>query len=54
MGEAETFRWEEVEKDLLIRALQHVKGNQRRAWQAVGYKSLNTVRKKLKDYGIEP
>ena len=51
---SDTFNWEEVEKNLLIRALEHYKGNQRRAWQAVGYKSLNTFRSKLKEYGIEP
>lgn len=51
---SESLNWQEVEKDLLIRALQHYKGNQRKAWQAVGYKSLTTFRSKLKEYGIEP
>ena len=51
---SESLNWEEVEKDLLARALQQYKGNQRRAWQAVGYKSLTTFRKKLKEYGIGP
>lgn len=51
---SESLNWEEVEKDLLIRALQQYKGNQRKAWQAVGYKSLTTFRSKLKEYGIEP
>lgn len=50
----DSLNWEVVEKDLLIRALQHHKGNQRRAWQAVGYKSQTTFRNKLKEYGIEP
>lgn len=54
ISEQESFHWEEVEKRLLIRALAHFKGNQRRAWQAVGYKSLTTFRNKLKLYGIEP
>ncbi|GAB3950090.1 hypothetical protein GCM10028805_27380 [Spirosoma harenae] len=54
VSSSETFNWEEVEKNLLIRALNFFKGNQRRAWQAVGYKSLSTFRKKLKDYGIAP
>jgi transcriptional regulator of acetoin/glycerol metabolism len=49
---SDSLNWEVTEKNLLIRALQHFKGNQRRAWQAVGYKSLNTFKKKLKDYGI--
>ncbi|PRY22289.1 DNA-binding NtrC family response regulator [Spirosoma oryzae] len=49
---SESLNWEVTEKNLLIRALQHFKGNQRKSWQAVGYKSLNTFRKKLKDYGI--
>ena len=51
---SESLNWEAVEKDLLIRALQQYKGNQRKAWQAVGYKSLTTFRSKLKEYGIEP
>ena len=50
---SESLNWKEVEKDLLIRALKHYKGNQRQAWQAVGYKSLNTFRNKLKKYTIE-
>ncbi|MFD2936155.1 sigma 54-interacting transcriptional regulator [Spirosoma flavum] len=50
---SESFNWEEVEKDLLVRALAYYKGNQRRAWQAVGYKSLNTFKSRLKVYGIE-
>ncbi len=50
---SESFNWQEVEKDLLIRALEKYKGNQRRAWQAIGYKSLNTFRTKLKEYGIQ-
>jgi len=49
----ESFNWQEVEKDLLRRALDHFKGNQRRAWKAVGYKSQTTFRNKLKEYGIE-
>lgn len=51
---SESLNWQAVENDLLIRALQQYKGNQRRAWQAVGYKSLTTFRSKLKEYGIEP
>lgn len=50
---SESFNWEEVEKDLLIRALAYYKGNQRRAWQAVGYKSLNTFKSRLRAYGID-
>ena len=52
--DSDSLNWQEVEKKLLIRALKEHKGNQRRAWQAVGYKSLNTFRKKLKEYGIDP
>lgn len=48
----DSFNWEVAEKELLVRALAHYKGNQRQAWKAVGYKSLNTFRKKMRDYGL--
>jgi transcriptional regulator with PAS, ATPase and Fis domain len=50
--DGESLNWKTVEKNLIVRALEQHKGNQRRAWQAVGYKSLNTFRNKLKEYGI--
>jgi DNA-binding NtrC family response regulator len=50
----DSLNWEVAEKELLLRALKHHKGNQRRAWLAVGYKSHNTFRKKLIDYQIDP
>ncbi len=49
-----SLSWKVAEKNLLIRALEQHRGNQRRAWQAVGYKSLNTFRSKLAEYGIDP
>ena len=49
-----SLNWEVVEKDLLERALQQYRGNQRQACKAVGYKAINTFRSKLKHYGIEP
>lgn len=53
-ADGESLDWKTVEKNLLVRALEQHKGNQRRAWQAAGYKSLNTFRTKLKEYGIDP
>lgn len=53
-ADGESLNWKSVEKNLLIRALEQHKGNQRRAWQSVGYKSMNTFRSRLAEYGIEP
>jgi transcriptional regulator with PAS, ATPase and Fis domain len=48
-----SFNWEETEKQHIEKVLQYFKNNQRKAWQALGYKSLNTFKSKLKKYGIE-
>jgi DNA-binding NtrC family response regulator len=48
-----SLSWKEVEKQHISKVLNICKGNQRRAWQVLGYGSLNTLKKKIKDYGIE-
>ncbi|MFN8353669.1 MAG: sigma-54 dependent transcriptional regulator [Spirosomataceae bacterium] len=51
--EAQSFNWKEVEKNLIKEALAHYRGNQRQTSLAIGYGSLNTFKKKMKEYGIE-
>ena len=48
----ESLRWEDIEKMHIVRVLKLKKGNQRQAWLAIGYKSINTLRNKIKEYGI--
>lgn len=47
------FNWKTVERDLIEQALRFFGGNKRRTWQALGYGSLNTLRKKIDEYGID-
>ena len=47
-----SFKWKEVEKDLIIRALTFFKGNQTKANEALGYGSINTFKSKVREYGI--
>ncbi|GAB3026514.1 sigma 54-interacting transcriptional regulator [Spirosoma pulveris] len=51
--EIETFEWQKHEKQLIERTLHHFNGNQAKACQALGYGSINTLKKKLTDYGIQ-
>lgn len=48
-----SLRWEDAEKEHIEFVLRLKKGNQRQAWQALGYGSINTLRKKIKEYKIE-
>lgn len=48
----ESLRWEDVEKRLIEKALRLKKGNQRQAWKVLGYKAINTLRSKIKEYNI--
>jgi len=48
-----SLRWEDAEKEHIEFVLKLKKGNQRQAWQALGYGSINTLRKKIKGYNIE-
>ncbi len=48
-----SLSWYEVEKQHISKVLSLCKNNQRRAWQILGYGSLNTLKKKIKDYEIE-
>jgi transcriptional regulator with PAS, ATPase and Fis domain len=47
-----TFKWKEVEKDLIAKALTFYKGNQTKANEALGYGSINTFRSKVREYEI--
>jgi transcriptional regulator with PAS, ATPase and Fis domain len=48
-----SLRWEDVEKAHIEKVLRLKKGNQRQAWLALGYGSINTLRKKIMEYQIE-
>ena len=48
-----SLRWEDVEKAHIEKVLRLKKGNQRQAWLALGYGSINTLRSKITSYGLE-
>jgi transcriptional regulator with PAS, ATPase and Fis domain len=49
----ESLHWKDAEKAHIKRVLKLKNGNQRQAWLALGYGSLNTLKKKIEEYGIE-
>jgi transcriptional regulator with PAS, ATPase and Fis domain len=49
----ESLRWQDVEKCHIEKVLRLKKGNQRQAWIALGYGSINTLRNKIAEYGLE-
>ena len=48
-----SLKWEDVEKAHIEKVLRLKKGNQRQAWLALEYGSINTLRSKIKEYRIE-
>lgn len=48
-----SLKWQDIEKEHIENVLRLKKGNQRQTCLAIGYKSINTLRKKIEDYGIE-
>ncbi len=48
----ESLLWKDVEKKHIEKVLKLKKGNQRQAWLALGYGSLNTFRSKIESYSI--
>lgn len=48
-----SFKWQETEKDLIIRALAFYKDNQNKTYKALGYGSVNTLKSKINVYGID-
>lgn len=48
-----SFQWDEVEKDLIVRALDFYQGNQAKTCKAIGYGSINTLKKKMRAYGVD-
>lgn len=46
------FNLQEIEKALIIKALQHFKGNKTDVCQAIGYKSRKTLYDKIQEYNI--
>jgi len=47
-----SLKWEDAEKAHIEKVLKLKKGNQRQAWLALGYGSINTLRKKITEYDI--
>ena len=47
-----SLKWKDVEKSHIEKVLKLKKGNQRQAWLALGYGSINTLRNKIAEYGI--
>lgn len=47
-----SFKWEDVEKAHIQRVLNYYKGNQRQTCMALGYGSINTLKKKMTEYDI--
>lgn len=47
-----SLSWKNAEKSHIRKVLSLCKGNQRRAWQLLEYGSLNTFKKKLKEYEL--
>lgn len=52
LDETVSLRWEDVEKAHILKVLKLKNGNQRQAWIALGYGSINTLRNKINDYNI--
>jgi DNA-binding NtrC family response regulator len=47
-----SFLWRDVEKAHIEKILKLFKGNQRKTQTAIGYGSINTLVKKIEEYGI--
>ena len=51
--ESISLNWKDVEKMHIAKVLKIYDGIQRQACFALGYKSINTLKKKIKEYGLE-
>jgi DNA-binding NtrC family response regulator len=49
---SQTFDWKTHEKDLIIRTIEFHNGNQSKSCKALGYGSINTLKKKVEEYEI--
>jgi transcriptional regulator with PAS, ATPase and Fis domain len=47
-----SFHWKEAEKIHIQKVLEHFKGNKRRSCRALGFGSINTLMKKVEEYGL--
>lgn len=50
--EESSLKWQDIEKQHIIKVLKFKKGNKRQTYLALGYGSANTLDKKIKDYNI--
>ncbi len=50
--EEQSLNWKDAEKAHIKRVLDLKNGNQRQTWLALGYGSLNTLKKKIEEYRI--
>lgn len=48
-----SFLWKDAEKVHIIKVLKYFNGNKRKTCMAMGYKSINTLNKKLLEYNID-
>ena len=48
-----SLKWKDIEKAHIEKVLKLKRGNQRQTWLALGYKSINTFRNKIKEYEID-
>jgi len=48
----DSLNWKDVEKSLIVRALEFYHGNQSKACKALGYRSVNTLKRKMGEYGV--
>jgi len=51
-NEEKSLKWRDIEKAHIEKVLKLKNGNQRQAWIALDYGSINTLRAKIKEYDI--
>ena len=52
-SETISLNWKDAEKNHIEHVIRLKKGNQRQAWIALGYGSINTFRNKIREYSIK-
>jgi len=52
--EERSLHWKDVEKAHIKKVLRLYNGNQKQTKEAIGYGSINTLKSKLEEYGIDP
>jgi transcriptional regulator with PAS, ATPase and Fis domain len=52
--EESSLHWKDVEKHHIKKVLEQFGGNQKQTKEAIGYGSINTLKSKMEEYGIDP